>query len=340
MFNLLKGLVKAFGVSGMENGVASVIENELQGVVASMRKDAMGNLIAVQKIGNSPNPQRVLLAAHMDTIGVIATHVDDNGYIRFSNVGGLKPYALAGQTVEFSSGVRGVISVDASVTDVKDVKISGMFIDTGLSDKEEIQKKVPIGSCGRFVFATYQQGDTAISGYLDDRAGCAVLIQTAKAIAESKAKGELMADKEIYYVFTAQEEVGLRGAGPATYDINPHLAIVVDVTHAQDVPGSKASNVKMGGGPVITIKDCKSISHPYIRQRLKDMALQLEIPYQITIEEKGGTDAGAIHMALGGIVTGGLSIPVRYMHTPTEMCSLRDLSQTVSILTEFLKIEK
>lgn len=340
MFNVLKSLVKAFGVSGQENGVASLIENELQGVVDRTYKDAMGNLIAVQKIGNSAQPQRVLLAAHMDTIGVIATHIDDNGYIRFSNVGGLKPYALAGQTVEFSSGIRGVISPEASVTDVKDVKIANMFIDTGLGDKEEIEKKVPIGSCGRFVFATYQQGDTAISGYLDDRAGCAVLIQTAKAIAESKAKGETMADKEIYYVFTAQEEVGLRGAGPAAYEINPHFAIVVDVTHAQDMPGSKESNVKMGGGPAIHIKDSRSISHPYIRQRLKDMAVQLEIPCQASLVDKGGTDAGTIHTALGGIITGGLSIPVRYMHTPTEMCSLRDMQQTVSVLTEFLKVEK
>lgn len=340
MFNLLKGLVKAFGVSGVEGTVASFIENELQGVVDGIRKDAMGNLIAVQKIGNSANPQRILLAAHMDTIGVIATHVDENGYIRFSNVGGLRPYALVGQTVEFSTGVRGVISVDASVTEMKEVKLSNLFIDIGLAEKEEIEKKVPIGTCGRFVFATYLQGNTVISGYLDNRTGCATLIQTAKAIAKSKQNGELMADKEIYYVFTAQEEVGLRGAGPATYDINPHLAIVVDVTHAQDVPGSKVSNVKMGGGPVIPVKDSRCICHPYIRQRLKDMAVQLEIPYQITIEEKGGTDAGTIHTALGGIITGCLSIPVRYMHTPTEMCSLRDLDQSVSILTELLKIEK
>lgn len=340
MFNLLKSLVKAFGVSGMENNVAGLIENELQDVVDRTYKDSMGNLIAVQKIGNSAQPQRILLAAHMDTIGVIATHVDDKGYIRFSNVGGLKLHALVGQTVEFSSGVRGVISVEASVTDLKNMKLSNLYIDTGLCDKEEVVAKVPVGSCGRFVFATYQQGDTAISGYLDDRAGCAVLIQTAKAIAASKAKGEQMADKEIYYVFTTQEEVGLRGAGPAAYEINPHFAIVVDVTHAQDMPGCKESNVKMGGGPAIHIKDSRSISHPYIRQRLKDVAMQLEIPYQVTLIDKGGTDAGTIHTALGGIITGGLSIPVRYMHTPTEMCSLRDLNQTVSVLTEFLKMEK
>ena len=340
MFNLLKGLVKAFGVSGMEGTVASFIENELQGVVDNIRKDAMGNLIAVQKIGTASNPQRILLAAHMDTIGVIATHVDDNGYIRFSNVGGLRPYALVGQTVEFSSGVRGVISLEASVTELKDIKLSNLFIDTGLMEKEEIEKKVPIGTCGRFVFATYQQENTVISGYLDNRTGCAALIQTAKEIAKSKQNGEFMADKEIYYVFTAQEEVGLRGAGPVTYDINPHLAIAVDVTHAQDVPGSKISNVKLGAGPVIPVKDSKCICHPYIRQRLKDVAIQMEIPYQITIEDKGGTDAGTIHTALGGVVTGCLSIPLRYMHTPTEMCNLRDLDQCVSILSEFLKIEK
>jgi len=182
------------------------------------------------------------------------------------------------------------------------------------------------------------QGDSIISGYLDNRAGCAVLIQTAKIISEEITKGTFPEDREIYFVFTVQEEVGLRGAGPAAYGIHPDYAIVVDVTGADDVLGKKAGSVSLGAGPVIKVKDERSIAHPYIKEKLKSVAEEAATPYQFGVSDKGGTDAGVIHITRGGIITGGLSIATRYIHSPGEICNINDLKSAAWLLAEFGRI--
>lgn len=336
MFERIQRLVRAFGVSGGEREIANLIEEEIRLYVDSVHRDALGNLIAVKRIGTSESPQKIMLAAHMDTVGILVTHVEDAGYIRFSNLGGLRPHTLIGQTVAFENGLKGVIYHEASVKELKDVKMGSLFIDAGLG--EAAKKKITPGMYGRFVFSTYQQEDSIISGYLDDRAGCAALLETARILQEETLPEEFSEGKEIYYVFTAQEELGLRGAGPAAFSVDPDLAITVDVTHAEDLPGAKDGTIKVGSGPVIQIKDTKTIYHPFLRAQLKLVAEENKIPVQYGISNAGGTDAGVIHMSQGGIVTGGISIPVRYMHSPAELCSLQDLKDTVTLLTGMLKI--
>ena len=339
MFDLLKKLVKPFGVSGEEGEIASVIEREIAEYTDSVTKDSLGNLIAVKRTGNTDCPEKIMLAAHMDTIGIISSHIDEKGFIRFSNIGGLKPKNCIGHVVEFSTGIKAVISCEESAVEAKDIKISSLYADAGFESAEEAGKKVPVGTPGRFIFASYIQGDRIVSGYLDDRAGCAVLIETAKRVFNDVKTGDFTEDKEIYYVFTVQEELGLRGAGPAAFSVNPDIAVAVDVTCAGDTPGTKDKAIILGGGPVIKIKDAKIISHPYIKDRLKEAAENMDIPVQYEIESKGGTDAGAIHTSAGGVVTGGISIAARYIHTPAESCSLKDLKNVCNVLNSFLKVK-
>ena len=342
MFNTVKKLARPFGVSGNESEVSQFIEDEIKEYCDEVKRDTLGNLIAVKYSGNGnlnegETREKIMLAAHMDTIGVIATHVDEKGFIRFSNLGAVKPHCAIGQTVEFESGVRGIIYHEDSPKDMANIKISDLYIDTGLSQKE-IAKKVSPGTCGKFLFLSYMQGDTIISGYLDDRAGCAVLIKTAERICQEIELGTFPPNKEVYYVFTVQEELGLRGAGPAAFNINPDWAVAVDVICAEDVPGAKDGTIFMGKGPVIKIKDNKVICHPLIRNKLKHVAQENEIPFQLGITERGGTDAGIIHKSKGGIITGDLSIATRYIHSPVEMCSLNDLKNAVLLLTELIRI--
>ena len=343
MIKLINKLTKPFGVSGCESDIATVIEEEIKNYADEIIKDTFGNLIAVKYSNGVKDTsdkgavERIMLAAHMDTIGIIATHISGEGYVYFSNLGGIKPYYCIGRTVEFSNGIQGTVQCDDSTKDIKDLKIQSLYIDTGL-DADEVKNKINPGLFGKFEFITFTQGETIVSGYLDDRAGCAVLIETAKRIHEEIEQKVFPDNKAIYYTFTVQEEIGLRGAGPAAHRIMPDFAIVVDVTGAEDIPGRKDGNISLGKGPVIKIKDDRTISHPYIKDRLKTVAGELAIPFQLGVSTSEGTDAGAIHINQGGIMTGGLSIAARYIHTAGEMCNLKDLKNAVEILTEAVKI--
>jgi len=333
MYTKLRKLVKAFGVSGFENEIADIIEHDIKKYVDRIYRDTLGNLICVKRIGPEfvEKPEKIMITAHMDTIGIIVMEVDDKGYIHFSNIGTLKAVSLIGRVIDFKNGIKGVVCYDSS-KDIKDATISTLFIDTGL-ECEEVRKKITIGTYGEIVFDVYMQEDIIISGHLDNRAGCVILLDVMEKLSNVKSESA----KEIYFVFSVQEELGLRGAGPAAYNIKPDIAIVVDTAYAEDTSGSNGEKLCMGKGPVIMVKDGKTISHPYIRERLKGVADRLRIKYQIGITEKGATDAGIIHKTLGGVVTGGLSVAIRYIHSPAEMCNMKDLREASEMLTVLLE---
>jgi len=338
MFNLIKNVLKPFGVSGSEEDIRRTLETLIKPYVDSVRTDALGNLIAVKKTplsgqykSGEKEPEKIMLAAHMDTIGIIVTFADEKGFLRFSQVGAVYPHIALGQRVLFENGFVGVVYYEEKIENMKDLKLNKMFIDIGARSKEEAQQLVKIGSKACFISEPVMQGDYIISPYIDDRIGCAILLKAAELISKAKE----LYNKEFYYVFTVQEELGLRGAGPAAFGIIPDLAVAVDVTGTGDIPECKLMDVSLGKGPAIKIKDKSVICHPHVVERLKATCDVLNIPYQLEVLEYGGTDAGAIHVTAGGIVTGAVSIPARYIHTPNEMCHIKDVEQAALLLAGF-----
>lgn len=331
MKDLIKKLTETYGPSGSEDTIREIIRNEVVAYADEVRVDALGNLIAVKK-GSKP---KIMLAAHMDEIGIIVTFIEDKGFLRFANVGGVFPFTLFGQRVIFANGIVGTFGVEKP-DELKELKVSGvklskMFIDIGAKDRGEAERLVRIGDVASFHREMTDLGARLISKAMDDRIGCVVLIETLKRV----AKEDL--DNEIYFVFTVQEEVGIRGARTAAYGIDPDIGIAVDVTLTGDTPEAPTMAVKLGGGPAVKVKDMSVISHPKVKNLMVKVAEEEDIPYQLEVLEQGGTDAGSIHLTREGIPSGVLSIPARYVHTPSEMVDFGDVENAVRLLVGILR---
>jgi len=325
MFELIKRLTQSFGVSGNEEEIRETIINEIKNDIQEIRVDTLGNLIAT-KPGKG---KKIMVAAHMDEIGVMATYIDEKGFIRFSNIGGVSAFVSLGQKVKFKNGTVGAVFYEDKLEDMKNLKLSKMYIDIGAKDKKEAEKLVRIGDVACFVGDAVRQGDMVISKAIDDRSGCAVIVEAIKRLPQT--------DNEIYFVFTVQEELGLRGAKTAAYQLKPDIAIAVDVTDTGDTPEANLMEVKCGGGPAIKIKDRSVICHPEVKKLLEESARNINIPYQFEVLEYGGSDPGAIHISAGGVPSGAISIPCRYIHSPVEAASLEDIENAVKLLIEAIK---
>ncbi len=325
MQDILQKVTQAFGVSGNEEDIREVITTEIKKYVDVIKVDAMGNLIAIKK----GKKKKIMLAAHMDEIGVIATFIDEKGFIRFSNIGGVSAFNSLAQRVKFKNGTIGCINVEEKLEDYKGLKLGKMYIDIGCKSRQEAEKLVKVGDVANFVGDFHVQGDFAISKAMDNRSGCAILIELIKILPKT--------DNELYFVFTTQEEVGLRGAKTAAFGIEPDCALAIDVTLTGDTPQCTDRDVKLGLGPAIKVKDSAYIAHPQIRRELEDLASSNNIPYTLELLDRGGSDPGAIQTSGVGVTCGGISIPCRYVHTPTEMVSLEDLKNCVKLAGLFLK---
>lgn len=321
--DLLEKLTSCNSVSGNEKEIAKVIENEIKKWADSIERDALGNLIARKK----GTGKKIMLAAHMDEIGIVVTFIDDKGFLRFSNVGGLYTRELLGRRVCFSNGVMGVIYTEEGN---KDVRMAKLYIDIGAKDKEEAERLVSVGDTAAFEGGFYKRDTRIISKALDNRTGCYVLIEAAKRI---------KSDNDIYFVFTTQEEVGLRGARTAAYSISPDAALAIDVTDTGDTPEGIKMAVRMGNGAAVKVMDRSIICDSDIRTLLIELAKKNNIPYQLEIMTDGGTDAGAVHLTRDGIKTGGISIPTRYIHSPSEMCDETDLQAAIDLTVAFAEAD-
>ena len=318
MKDLLNRLVPAFGPSGREQEIGKVIA-DLARPWGEVSADPMGNLIV-----RRPGPgKRVMVAAHMDSLGIVATYLEDGGFVRFGALGGLRLAWLLGRTVRFESGVTGVVCVDEDV-ELKDLKVTQLYVDTA-GQTVELGESAVI--CGQPLFA----GDFVTSPYLDNRIGCAVALKALELARDT--------ENDLYFVFTVQEEVGIRGAKPAAYTVDPQMAVAVDVCASGDAPGGEKNNpVKLGAGPVVKFLDKSTICHPAVTQALLQAGQALDIPCQKYAAAAGGTDAGAIHQSRGGVPTGILSIATRYIHSGSEICSLRDAEQCAAVLAKAVSL--
>ena len=335
---LMKELSLAPGVSSCEEEVAKIITRELKDVADDIETDSMGNLIATKK-GEKKAP-KVMLAAHMDEIGLMVRYIDDNGYLKFSTSGGINDQMLMNQTVTVHSSVgENVIGVIGSkpphVTTPEErkkvVKADDMFIDIGAKDKEEAEKMVKVGDVMTFNSLFVEYPNNLIMGKaLDNRVGCYVMIEVLKRV-DTRAT--------VYGVGTVQEEVGLKGAKTASFKLNPDLAFALDVTLSGDHPGIKPEEapVVIGKGPAVILADASGRGI-LTQKSVKDMLIKAgdenDIPYQLEVSDGGTTDGTAIHLTREGIPTGVLSVPTRYIHTPVSVCSMEDVENTIELIVK------
>lgn len=328
MLELTRRLTEAFGVSGYEEEIRSVIRQEIDGLADEIRVDALGNLIAFKR--GSGGGKRVMLAAHMDQIGLMVTHIDGDGYLRFAQVGYLYALACWGGRVRFADGTVGTVGLDGKVNPTKTLpETRDMLVDTGATGRAEVKQKV--GDVAVFSQPFAAQGNAWFAPNLDDRIGCAVLVQLLRDLKQAPVAHDL------YVVFTTQEEVGPRGATTSAYAIEPHLALAIDVTDTGDLPhATPAMDVYMGHGVAIKVQDSGMISHTGINRLLVAAAEAEKIPYQMEVLQGGTTDASSIQVARGGVPASVLSVPSRYIHTPSQVVDRRDIEATVNLLKAFL----
>lgn len=323
---LLEKLTQTNSPSGNEEAVGKVIKEEIKKYCDEITTDALGNLIAHKK--GSGN--KIMFAAHMDEIGVIATFIDDKGFIRFSAVGGLYIKNMVHLKVQFPNGTIGVIGSEEESFNKK-AEISKLYIDIGAKNRQEAEKKVRTGDTAVFVGGYYNSGDTVVSKALDNRVGCYILIEALKKVKSS--------ENDLYFVFTTQEEVGLRGAKTAAFGIEPDFAVAVDVTDTGDTPDAPVMAVNMGKGAAVKVMDRSIMCDSDVRTHIIETAKANKIPYQLEIMTDGGTDAGAIHMTKSGVKTGGISVPTRYIHSPSEMASLADINACIELTAALAQSE-
>lgn len=323
LFELIQTLSSAHGPSGDEADIRNILSELASPMADEVAWDTMGNLIVHRKGPGS----KVMLAAHMDSIGFIVTHIEKEGFLRMGKLGGISPKEAVYTPIRFKNGVRGVV-VPEEKADFGKLKLDECYIDIGARDEEQAKKLVQVGDTAVYDSPCFLQGSGVISPYLDNRISCAVLLAVLERIQTSV--------NDLYFVFTSQEEVGLRGAKTAAWAVDPDWAIAVDVTDVDDTPGSERSGtVQLGKGAAVKVMDSSIICHPEVVAKLEGLAQVQGISVQRDIMRGGGTDAGAIHTTRLGVKTGGISVPCRYIHTPVEMADLGDAEACIKLVEAF-----
>ena len=334
---LLTRLTEERGVPGYEDRVRALVKEELELSTDHVRSDAMGNVVGTIE-GTSDH--EIVVAAHMDEIGFMVREVDEDGFVKLDALGGWDPRVLKAQRVTIHTDdedLTGIIgSTPPHLLDEDDLKkqpkIDDIYVDLGM-DGDEAGERVSPGDLVTMEQTTVRMGDLVTGKALDDRVCVFAMLEAARAIEEPPAT--------IHFAATVQEEVGLRGARALGVDIDPDLAIALDVTLADDVPDANSSVTvtELGEGTAIKLKDSSVITSPKVHRRLRELAEEHDIPYQLEILPAGGTDTAAFQVASGATPVGALSIPTRYLHTVTEAAHVDDIGKTIDLLTEFLRSE-
>jgi putative aminopeptidase FrvX len=324
---LIQKLVETQGPSGYEAQIRSVVQEEVTPLADEVRVDALGNLIA-QKGKGSAEGIKLMLAAHIDEIGVMVTQVDENGFLRFTTLGGVRPYTCIGGRVKFLNGASGVIYMEPLDDITKQPTFEQLYIDLGSPAKQD--SPVQIGDVGTFERPFLDLGKRLVAKSMDDRIGAAVLVETLRQVKETP--------HQLYFVFSTQEEVGLRGATTAAFGIDPDLGLSVDVTATGDTPRRTKvrMEVSLGNGPAIKVRDGGMLADRRVVDWMIGGAEKLGMPYQLEILEGGTTDARAMQINRAGVPAGCLSIPCRYVHSPSEMVDYDDVQNAVRLLVELV----
>jgi endoglucanase len=323
MIETIRKLVECYGPSGHEDQIRALILDEIDGLADEVSVDALGSVIAWKRSGKR-NAPRVMLSAHMDEIGVMVTHVDQEGYLRFTPIGGVMPLTLIGNRVCFADGTRGAIYVEQREDSSKAPTYDHLYIDAGNPNHG-----IRVGDAAGFAREMVANGDRLIAKSMDDRIGCAVQIEVMR-----------QSDKpanDVAFVFSTQEEVGLRGARTAAYGVDPLVGIAIDVTRTGDTPKGHKMEVALGKGPAIKVKDSGMLAAPEVIALMEEAARRARVPTQREVLVAGSTDAASMQLVRAGVKAGCLSIPCRYVHTTSEMVDLNDVEGGVRLLVALLE---
>lgn len=336
----LKNILSIVSPSGYEHRIVGVLKEYVSDYVDSITEDAIGNLICT-KYGKDPQTNKTtMFVAHMDEIGLMVTYIEESGYIRFTRIGGVDLMLLKGRNVKIIHGDTEVCGVIGTTpihmrrnSNNRDLEESDLWIDIGVTNKEEVEKLISIGDCIVIDAPLVDLPNQLISSRAcDNKVGVASLLRMLSLIKDD------VIENNIVVVFSAQEEVGLRGAKTATYSVHPDVCIAVDVAHATDYPSvnkSKYGDIRIGKGSVIPVgSDLTSC----IQKELKNISQSLGLDYQLlALSGYSGTDVNAAQVTKAGCATGLISIPCRYMHSPVEIVSLSDIENVAQILAEFCR---
>ena len=324
MNELIKELVEAYGPSGFEDGMRSLIRPEIEAYVDEISVDVMGNLIGLKK--GDGTGLKVLVTAHMDEIGLMVTHITEEGFLYFTNIGGVFPHTLMGNRVQFADGTVGIIYSER-LKDWSEIHpLEKHYIDVGASSPEDCP--VEVGAAAGFLRPLHIQGNRLTAKTMDDRIGCVVIIEAMKRLQGSP--------HDIYFAFTVQEEIGTRGAEVVANRLNPDVGLAVDITPAGDLPSAQFRAVGLGKGTAVKVKDLGMIAHAGLVKLMKQRATEANIPYQLEVLTRGSTDARAMQIANAGCAAGCISIPCRYAHSQSETVDMADVEASIQLLVEIL----
>ena len=335
MVNTLKTLCMLSGVSSFEDEVRSYIKGRVAPYADSIRVDAMGNLIVFKK-GAKSTGNKLMLCAHMDEVGLIIRAITEDGYLKFSCVGGIDRRVLLGKRVAVGdqklTGIIGLKAIHMTTLEERKrvPKLEEYYIDIGAKDKEEAEKLVNIGDCGVFVSDAVEFGNGMLKAKaIDDRVGCAILVKLLEE--------ELPMD--CTFVFNVQEEVGTRGAFGSAFSVTPEIAMVLEGTTAADNPAldEHCQVCWPGKGPVISWMDGSAVYDRDLFEMLRDLADQNNVPWQMKHYLAGGTDAGAIQRTKEGVRVTGISAAVRYLHAPSSVASISDVEHMLTLARLFIR---
>ncbi|WPP52203.1 M42 family metallopeptidase [Catalinimonas niigatensis] len=336
--SLLKDICEIAGAPGFESRIRNLVIKEVEPLVDHLEVDNMGSVIAVKKAKQNPDGKKVMVAAHMDEIGFIVTHIDDKGFIRFHTLGGFDPKTLTAQRVIVHGkkdvvGVMGSKPIHVMSQDErnKNPKLSDYFIDLGMSG-DEVKEIVSIGDPITRERELIEMGDCVNCKSIDNRVSVFILIETLRQLKE--------VPYDVYGVFTVQEEVGLRGANVAAHNINPDFGLGLDTTIAFDLPGAQAHEkiTSLGEGAAIKVMDASAIADYRMVAFLKETAEKHNIKWQAEILTAGGTDtAGIQRMGKQGAIAGAISIPTRNLHQVIEMANKKDIDACIQLLKASLE---
>ena len=319
MIELTKKLVETWGPSGYEHRIRAVIREEAAELADEIWVDGLGNLIC--RVGRGG--KKILVAAHMDEIGLMTNYQEpESGFLRFTNIGGLRTNTLNGNRALFEDGTVGVIAVQ----DDGGKSLNDFYIDV---ENESGANAVPVGQPAGFLREMQLRGSRIIAKSLDDRIGCVVALETMRNLNKQTPN-------EIYFAFTVQEEVGLRGARTAAQAIRPDIGVAIDVTGSGDQIRGRKMMVKLGGGAAVKVHDPGLTVPPAIKNWMIARCEADDIPYQLELLAGGTTDASVIQMADAGVPSGCISIPTRYLHTTSETVDLNDVRACIRLLTGLL----
>ena len=339
--DILQQLSDAFGVSGFEDDVRKAITDLISPHVDEVKTDVLGNLIALRR---GSGDKMLMLDAHTDEVGFVVKWIDDRGYLRIAPIGGWDDRIVPGHRVVIvtrdGSRAYGVIgTAPPHILSPEErkapIRMEKMFVDIGATSREEVSEMgIRIGDpmTIHYPFTELRSGYVTGKAF-DDRAGCTVLVDAARRLADVDL------DMNVAFSFVFGEEVGLRGARTAAFTLEPDIAIAIEGTIGADMPGvaEESQPVRLGIGPAISVADRSIVVSRRMLTFIEQIADAAAIPYQYKLPTYGGTDAGAIHLTRGGVLAGVISVPCRYIHSPISTLRLNDLEHTIRLVTDVTK---